>query len=289
MIESLPRSYLYVPGNAADKLAKAVGRGAEALIVDLEDAVPLAAKDATREAVATWLESQRPDAVERWVRINPGERGLDDVRRLAGLPALAGLALAKADVAAVTEVAALLDELDDTVTPLMPLLETPAALLDVRDVAAAPRVQRLQVGEVDLASEAGISPGPDESELLAIRTMLVLASAAAGIAPPVGPVSRLICEHEELAASTRRVARLGFEGRACIHPAQVPVVHEVFTPDPDAVEEARTTLRLLEEAATRGSGVALDTQGRLIDPAVVLGARRVLALHQRATRAGTSS
>ncbi|MCB1004714.1 MAG: hypothetical protein KDB35_11080, partial [Acidimicrobiales bacterium] len=210
----------------------------------------------------------------------------DDVRRLAGIPALTGLTLAKADAATVAEVAGLLDGLGDRTTHLIPMIETPAAVLDALAIASAPRVQRVQVGEVDLTGEAGITPGPDEVELVGIRTTVVLASAAAGIAAPLGPVSRITADLDALAESTRRVARLGYVGRACIHPVQVPVVHEVFTPDPAEVEEAEETLRLLAEAEARGSGVALDAQGRLIDPAVVLGARRVLDLHARATGRG---
>lgn len=282
-LPGLPRSYLYVPGNAADKLAKALGRGADALLLDLEDAVPVTEKERAREDAASFLEAQ-PDGgpIELWVRVNPGALGLDDVRRLAGIPALSGLALAKADAATVAQVAELLEQLGDRTTQLMPMIETPAAVLDARAIAGAPRVQRLQVGEVDLTGEAGITPGPDEVELVGIRTTVVLASAAAGIAAPLGPVSRITADLEALAESTRRLARLGYVGRACIHPGQISVVHEVFTPDPDEVDEAREMLRLLAEAEGRGSGVALDVQGRLIDPAVVLGARRVLDLHERA-------
>lgn len=282
----LPRSYLYVPGNAGDKLANALGRGADALILDLEDAVPVAEKERAREEVATWVAAQTAGRVELWARVNPGERGLDDVRRLAGLPGLTGIALAKADADGIVAVARLLEELGDSSTLLMPLVETPAAVLDIRAVAGAPRVHRLQVGEVDLTSESGITPGPEEIELLAIRTAVVLASAAARIAPPVGPVSRITADPDALAASTRHVARLGYVGRACIHPAQVPVVHDVFTPAPEQVEEARETLRLLTEAEARGSGVTLDAQGRLIDPAVVLAAQRVIGLHERSVEAG---
>jgi citrate lyase subunit beta / citryl-CoA lyase len=285
----LPRSYLYVPGNAADKLAKALGRGADALILDLEDAVPVAEKERAREEVATWLAERAAGGAELWVRVNRGERGLDDVRRLTGLPALTGLALAKADAESVAVVARLLEELGDTTTLLMPLVETPAAVLDIRAVAGAPRVHRLQVGEVDLTSEAGITPGPEEIELLAIRTAVVLASAAAGIGPPVGPVSRITADLDALETSTRHVARLGYVGRACIHPAQIAVVHDVFTPSPDEVEAARQILRLLADAESRGSGVALDAQGRLVDAAVVHGARRVVGLHERSTDGGVDA
>ena len=281
---ALTRSYLYVPGNAGDKIAKALGRGADALILDLEDAVPHAEKDAALDAVVTWLEQQpAAGAVEVWVRINSGERGLNDAERLVGLPGLTGLALAKADAQAVEAVAARLDELGDRDLVLMPLIETCDAVLDARAIAAAPRVHQIQIGEADLTADAGLDPGEDEVELLAIRTTVVLASSAAGILPPVGPVSRITADPQRLEESTRRVARLGFVGRACIHPAQVPVVHQVFTPTAAQVEEAQETLALQEESESRGSGVSLDGHGRLVDPAVVRSAERVLALHERAT------
>ena len=107
--------------------------------------------------------------------------------------------------------------------------------------------------------------------------MVVTASAAAGIDPPVGPVSRVFADAAALAESTRRVRRLGFVGRACIHPAQIPVVHEVFTPTPAEVEAAHAAI-----GALAGGGVAVDAEGRLIDPAVLPAARRTLAFAERA-------
>lgn len=276
----LPRSYLYVPGNAPDKLGRALTRGADALIVDLEDAVPANAKDAARRSVAAWLGSGvEAGDTELWVRINGGETGHDDVRALAGLPALTGLVIAKAeDFAQVAAVAGLLADLGDVTTRLMPLLETAGAVLDARKIARAPRVHRLQIGEVDLAADAGLDPGPDESELTFVRCMTVFASAAAGIHPPVGPVSRITADPGALAESTERVRRLGFVGRACIHPAQIPVVHQVFTPAAREIERAEDVLARYEAAAAAGSGVVLDADGRLIDPAVIRLARRTLAL-----------
>ncbi|WP_243718191.1 CoA ester lyase [Actinomadura sp. 7K534] len=275
----LPRSYLYVPGNAPDKLGKALTRGADALIVDLEDAVPPAGKDAARRAVADWLGTRAPArGTELWVRINGGEAGHEDVRALAGLPALTGLVLAKAeDAAQVAAVAALLADLGDVTARLMPLLETAGAILDVRDIARAPRVHRLQIGEVDLAADAGLDPGPDEAELAFARSMAIMASAAAGLPPPVGPVSAITADPAALAESTERVRRQGFVGRACIHPAQLPVVHEVFTPSAPEIARAEDVLARYEAAAAAGSGVVLDADGRLIDAAVIRLARRTLA------------
>ena len=258
----MTRSYLYVPATAADKLAKAAARGADALIVDLEDAVPYARKDEARTAVVDWL-ATAPRTVPVWVRVNQGGLRDADLRALAGRPGLAGVVLAKAggtdDIASA---AAVLACAGDTATPLMPLLETATAVLDARAIARAPRVERLQIGEVDLTGDLGITPGDDEVELVGIRTQVVLASVAAGIGPPVGPVSRITADPAALAASTHRLRRLGFVGRACIHPAQLPVVHEVFTPTPAEVAQAHAMIALLERAEADGSGVVLDAEGR---------------------------
>jgi citrate lyase subunit beta/citryl-CoA lyase len=276
----LPRSYLYVPGNADTKLAKALTRGADALIVDLEDAVPLSLKDDAVERVQEWLATlPDPGDVEIWVRINGGARRRSETLALAGSPWLTGLALAKADDAGeVAAVGSLLDELGDSTTLLMPLIESAVAVLDARAIAAVPRVHRLQIGEVDLTGELGIEPGPDEAELLALRTQVLVASLAAGIAPPMAPVSRVTRDMVAFAESTRRARRQGFVGRACIHPAQVAVVHGVFTPHEDEVSAAHETVRLATAAEQSGSAVVLDAQGRLVDPAVVKAALRTLAL-----------
>lgn len=278
----LPRSLLYVPGNAPDKLAKALARGADALIVDLEDAVPVSQKEQARDAVRAWVDSLEMPAAQIWVRVNSGALREPDVRAFAGCPALSGLVLAKAaDAAEISQVAAWLDEAGDEGLRLIPLLETPGAIQDVEAIAAAPRVHRLQVGEVDLAAELGMTPGPDDLELLAIRTRIVVASAAAGLHPPIGPVSREIRDPEKLAESSRRLARLGYLGRTCIHPNQIASVHEVFTPTEDDVADALEVVRLMSEAADGDTGVAVDAHGRLLDEAVLRHARRVLAMRER--------
>lgn len=277
---TLPRSYLYVPGNAADKLAKAVGRGADALIVDLEDAVPVAEKDNARAAVVAWLAGQPAGGpVELWVRVNSGDLRAVDVRALAGIAALTGIVLAKVeDADDIERTASLLAETDDTTTLLMPLIETAAAVLSAREIASASRVHQLQIGEVDLTGETGIIPGEDEAELAGLRTLIVLASTAAGINPPVGPVSRITGDMAAFEVSTRRARRQGFMGRACIHPAQLPVAHAVFSPSEAEIAEARSVIALVDAAEAQGSGVVLDAAGRLIDPAVLHSARRTLAL-----------
>ncbi|MEU6537052.1 CoA ester lyase [Streptomyces sp. NPDC047000] len=270
------RSALYVPGDRPEMLAKALDRGADGIIVDLEDGVAPDAKDQARATAAQWLaglpaagRSPRP---EIWVRINPGPPGLADARAVA-LPQVTGLIVAKTETAG--DLAAVASALRAAPwIALCPLLESAAALLSAPLLARGPRVTRMQLGEADLCADTGIEPGPDGTELLWARSQLVLACAAAGLERPLAPVSTDFRDLGALRASTAALRRLGFGGRACIHPAQLPVVNEVFTPSAAEVERARALVERFEKA---GEGVVLDDAGRMVDEAVVRGARRVLA------------
>lgn len=269
------RSLLYVPADQPGKLARALERGADGVIVDLEDAVAPSAKDGARTAAAEWLGGQGSGGPTIWVRVNSGERREEDVRALARWPALTGICLAKVDGPdELVEIAGLLDSLGSPAR-LVPLLESATAVLDARRIAAAPRVSRLQVGEADLSAELGVRMGEDERELLWVRSQIVLVSAAAGLDPPLGPVSTEFRDLDRLRISSAALRRLGYAGRACIHPAQLAIVHEVFTPSVEEVERARDVVRRFEAAAS--SGVVLDADGRMVDEAVVHQARRTLA------------
>ena len=278
------RSALYVPGDAADKLAKALTKGADELIVDLEDAVPQSGKEAARATVASWLGGLAPETARPrlWLRINPGAQGHEDLRAVAA-PGLTGVCVAKAeDPADLAELDALLTSLEKERSiaeplQLIPLLESGEALFRARELARSARVTRLQLGEADLAADLGVLPSPDGRELLWARSQVVAASAAARINPPIAPVSTDFRDLDALRESTESLRRLGFWGRACIHPAQIPVVHEVFTPSEEELARARDIVARYDEALSTGSGVCLDASGRLIDEAVVRSARRLLS------------
>ncbi|WP_372727758.1 CoA ester lyase [Nocardioides sp.] len=273
--QKLARSALYIPGDQLDKLAKALERGADEIIVDLEDAVSPAGKDLARQAVRAWLHALPDLDVGVWVRVNTGDLRDLDVRAIADAPALTGVVVAKTETAEeLVELDRLLTSLGSTIR-VVPLLESAASILRASEIAAAPRVQRLQVGEADLRADLGVTLGPDERELLHVRSAIVLAAAAAGIAPPIAPVSTNFRDLEAFRASTEAMARMGFVGRACIHPAQVAIANEVFTPSQDEIASALDVLERLEAA---GSGIAVDAQGRMLDEAVARQARRVLAL-----------
>jgi citrate lyase subunit beta/citryl-CoA lyase len=278
------RSALYVPGDAADKLAKALTKGADELIVDLEDAVPQSGKEAARATVASWLDGLAPGTARPrlWLRINPGAQGHEDLRAVVA-PGLTGVCVAKAeDPADLAELDALLTSLEKERSlpdplQLIPLLESGEALFRARELARSARVTRLQLGEADLAADLGVTPSPDGRELLWARSQVVAASAAARISPPIAPVSTDFRDLDALRESTESLRRLGFWGRACIHPAQIPVVHEVFTPSEEELAKARDIVARYDEALSTGSGVCLDASGRLIDEAVVRSARRLLS------------
>ena len=279
------RSYLFVPGDQPEKLSRARERGADALLVDLEDAVAPSAKVGARRTVAQWLDGRGAGGVrpEVWVRVNPPPRLEADLAAVVQ-PGVVGICVPK--VGSADDLRLLGDRLDELepaagLLPgsvrVMPLLESAAAVLDARAVAAAPRVAQVAIGEVDLQSELGLEPGHDERELLAARSHVVLASSAAGVGAPMGSVSTEFRDLDRFRRSTEALRRLGFGSRAAIHPAQVLVINEVFTP---SEEEVAAAARLVEqhEAATReGTGAFVDDAGRMVDEAVVRSARRTLA------------
>ena len=277
----LARSYLYVPADQPDRLAKAPGRGADALIADLEDAVAPARKAAARAVVRDWLAGQAETPVPVWLRVNAGQADLDIAAAVQGN--LAGVVIPKAEPGLLAEIDRLLTEreralgLPPGTIRVQPLIETASGLLSVAAIAAAPRVVRLGIGEVDLAAELGLRPGAAGAELTALRLQVVVASAAAGIAAPVGPVSRDFHDLAALRDSTRALLRLGFRARTAIHPAQLPIINEVFTPAPSEVRRARRLLAAFDQSERAGAGVMLDDSGGMVDIAVVRAARETLA------------
>ena len=262
------RSFLFAPGSDERKISRALEAGADAVIADLEDAVLEAEKPRARERVASLLAAPAPCL--RLVRVNGvgGRWFADDLAAVAEL-ALDGIVLPKATpeaVAAATEGG----------PPVVAIVETAAGLRDVHDVAGAPGVAALVLGAVDLGLALGLEPRPDGIELLFARSSVVLASAAAGLRGPVDQVWLDVRDDAGLERDCALGRSLGFRGKACIHPAQVPVVNESFAPAESELRRAREVVAAYEQAAAAGRGaVALD--GELIDLPVVERARQVLA------------
>ena len=255
------RSYLYVPGHRPDRFGKAAASGADAVIVDLEDAVPPEAKREARSAVAGWLDE--PPAVPVWVRVNHRDELLAEDLAMVAASGAAGAVIPKATAAVCAA----------SPVPVQALVETAEGAATLGRIAGAPPVVRLALGEADLCAELGVVPSADSCELWAIRSDVVVASAAAGLAPPVGPVPVDLDDDEALDRTSRQLRRQGFCGRSVIHPRQVAAVNAAFTPDAAEVERAR---RIVEVHEAAGEGAAVTADGSFVDFAVVRQARRVL-------------
>lgn len=279
-VPALARSYLYLPGDRPDRMARAADRGADAVILDLEDGVAPSRKDAARTAVARFLASP-PDGPQWWVRV-------DGVRLAADIAAVVrsgvtGVVVPGADVDRLAQVDRALTEAESVrglptgSVQVIALVETASGVLAAERLASAPRVLRLGIGEADLAGELRLRPGPDREELWPLRSSVVLASAAAGIAPPVGPVETTLDDPERLERTSRILLRQGFRARTAIHPAQLATIHAVFTPSDQELREARDVLDRWQEAERDAHGVVVGPGGELLDAAVIRAAREVVA------------
>jgi citrate lyase subunit beta/citryl-CoA lyase len=282
-----PLSYLYVPGSAGDRLQQAAQRGADALILDLEDGVAPDAKDQARAAVADYLSARPAGPGELWVRINSGDLGQADVAAVV-TPALAGVCLPKAggvgDLRALDELLSRAEQqagLPVRSVAVCPLIESAAGLAVAMDIARGPRVRRLQLGEADLAADLNLEPGLVGTELLLARSLIVMASRAASLPAPIAAVSVNFRDLDRFRTETESLRRLGFRGRACIHPSQIPVVHEVFMPSASDLAEAQAIVRVYDDMLARGAGAGVDQRGRMLDEAVVRTARQVIAACRR--------
>ncbi len=261
-----PRSYLFVPGDRPERFAKALASLADAVVVDLEDAVAPAAKDHARTEVAALL-AESPDRPRIVVRINDEHSAefAADVAMLATCGA-AAVMLPKAERpftierlrAACPGIA------------VLPLVETARGMLDARALAEAPGVQRLVFGTLDYALDLDL--GPDPAALDAGHAHLALVSRAAGIESPVAGVTTALDDESQLLADFARARAFGFGAKLCIHPKQVAPLHAALAPAPEELAWAR---RVLQAAENAPGAVQLD--GRMVDRPVIERARRILA------------
>ena len=254
------RSFLFVPGQRADRFDKALNSAADAVIIDLEDAVPLADKLAARDAIsAYWPQLNALQAARICIRINGAESpyfaaDLALVKQLQP----AAIMLAKA------ERAADLQHIANIVGPrvgLIPLIESALGFANANLLAAMPQVCRLALGNIDFQADMGMLCGPEEVELQPVRFGLVLASRLAGIAAPIDGVSLATDDVHSLKLDTLRAQRFGFSAKLCIHPAQISGVHQAFHPTEAELDWARRVVAA--SASADGGAVKLD--GKMID------------------------
>lgn len=267
-----PQSYLFVPGSRPERFAKALSSGADAVILDLEDAVEPAAKDAAREAVAAWASCHQPVLVRINARDTPWFH--QDVQ-LGALKGVAGIVLPKAE------------HLDDIVKvvssakrkiPIFPIIETAQGMWSAMEIANAPCVRRLMFGTLDFIAE--METDDDRYALNAYRAHLALVSRVSGIEKPIDGVTSDIHDTDRLAADARNGKQHGFGGKLCIHPKQIATVHACYGPSEHDLDWAARVIY----AVSRSGGGATTVDGKMVDRPVVLRAQRLLAsgAHRRA-------
>ena len=270
----IARSYLFVPGDRPDRFDKAMAAGADAVIVDLEDAVAPAKKTEARAAISKWLSAEK----KVLLRINADmtEWYRQDLQ-LARAVGVAGILLSKAQ-SIDAELQAICAE---TGKFLLPQVETAQGFENAYALASTPGVQRLLFGTLDFQMDLGIEGEGDE--LAYFRSELVLVSRLAGIQSPVDGPSTALDDAEQVTADTHRARRLGFGGKLCIHPKQVAHVNAAFAPTMVELEWARRVVAVAAES--KGAAVALD--GRMVDRPVILKAEQIV--REAALRASKAS
>jgi citrate lyase subunit beta/citryl-CoA lyase len=283
----IPRSWLFVPGDSERKLARALATGADAVILDLEDAVMPERKALARQMAAEFLVAPRRAAAPAvWVRVNPVSSGLMPDDLAAVMPAgPAGIVLPKPDsIADVQALDRALGNFEKTApgrapTPVVAIAtETALAVLNLPGYAKPPaRLLALTWGGEDLSAELGavVNRDPDGEFRFTyqmVRGLCQIAAAAAGL-PAIETISPDFRDEAALGRRAARAVEDGFSGMLAIHPAQVPVINAAFTPTDEQVEFARRVLAAFDSAPGAGT-VQLD--GRMLDRPHRIQAQRVL-------------
>lgn len=281
------RTMMFAPGNHARKVEKCFTLGADAVILDLEDAVAVNEKEATRAVVLEALAKDR--TCQGYVRVNACDTDFcfGDLKAVVA-KGVDGIILPKVEsghqLQMVDWIIANLEREQGLATggvDLIPIIETGAGMLALEKIAnSATRVKRMAFGAGDYTLDMDSSWSRDESELADARARILLASRAAGLEPPIDTVWIEIKDDEGFANSCELGRRLGFQGKLCIYPTQVSVANVAFTPSDAEIEKARRVVAAFEEAEAAGSA-SIQVDGFFVDYPIVEKARRILALMQR--------
>ncbi len=281
-MERLRRSRIYLPGNRPRMIQKGPHLGADAVILDLEDSVSPEEKDAARILVARAIETLNFGASEVMVRINPIHAG-----GLVDLPVIlaAGpdsIVVPKCecrdDVLAVE--AAVNENAPPNPVAILPMIETAKGILNVYEVASAsPMVDAITFGGEDFTQDIGATRTKEGKEIFWGRSMLVIAAKAAGV-QALDTVFSDLKDEEGLRRDTREIKEMGFDGRAAVHPAQIEIIHDVFTPSEKEIQHALDVIRAAEKARQEGSGVAV-VKGKMIDKPIIQRAEKIMRIAER--------
>ena len=271
----LLRSILFVPGTRPDRFASALASGADAIVFDLEDSVDRSKKAEARTAVSAFLSQPPPTTAALLVRVNSCDSvwHSEDVETFGRLESVQGIVLPKAEMPA--QVAAVAQGL--AAGRVIPLIETARGVLNAAEIAAADdSIRALLFGAEDLTAQIGIPRTIDGDELVFARSQVVLAATSVG-ADAIDAVLINITALDDLRRDGLRARALGFRGKMAIHPSQIPVIHEVFSPSPAERAHAQRIVDAFDRAQSTGEAV-IRLDDRMIDMPVVVRAKRLLAL-----------
>jgi len=285
------RSRLYVPGNRPRFMEKALGSGADGIILDLEDSIAIPRKMEARIMVAHALASMDFGDMEVMVRINQGLTGEEDLEWIAPQP-VQHILIPKVETAQqVLDVSEKLHGVVDGISGrspiwLMPIIESPLGIFNALEIATAvlDETAALTLGLQDLSAEMGVIPTVSGTESFTARSLVVLAARAGGL-QPIDTVYADVKNEEGLRESVSNARALGFVGKGCIQPMQVPVINEGFMPDEKSLSRARKIVMAMEEASSKGLG-AVALGSKMIDPPV---ARQAQVLVDNAIKLGLIS
>jgi citrate lyase subunit beta/citryl-CoA lyase len=272
------RSLLFVPANREDRMHKALTVGADAIILDLESAIPRGEATVARRMVHDLLDSHaapRPAVFVRVSEVDSPDFAAD--LEAAVHPNLAGILL--------PQVASARDALDPGVRiVLYPLVETAAGVRDAYEIATASERVAYFGGGVsrggDIARALGYRWTPEGTETLYLRSKILVDARAAGVVNPVTGIWGILDDLDGLRAFAQQSRDLGYEGLQCIHPKHLPIIHEIFTPSAAELAHWQEIIAAMEEAERQGSA-AIRLDGRLIDVAHVKTAQKDLARARR--------
>jgi citrate lyase subunit beta/citryl-CoA lyase len=276
------RSFLFAPGNHARRVEKALTLDADAVILDLEDAVATAEKPATRAAVAEAITAPRTGSP--YVRVNAADTEFCCGDLVAVVrPGLDGIILPKVESpATLTTIDWVLLQIErerglkEGAIDLIPIIETARGLRDIDAIlASGTRVKRAAFGAGDFTLDVNMIWSRNEAELSYARARVVTASRAAGIEAPFDTVWIDLQDQEGLEASARTALAYGFQGKMCIHPNQIAVVNRVFTPTNAEIDFAEHVVAAFAKAEAEGSA-AIQLDGKFIDYPIVYRAQRTL-------------
>ncbi|WP_188400019.1 CoA ester lyase [Sporomusa sp. GT1] len=277
----LRRTMLFMPGNNPGMLQNGGVFGADALILDLEDAVAPQEKDAARLLVAQALQTVDYAASEKVVRINPLDTfAREDIEAIVPCrpDALLVPKVEKPeDIIEVVRMAAAAEQPGQPPVKLIALLETPAGIAEAYRIAKADaRVVALAFGAEDYTAALGAKRTKEGTEIFSARSIVVNSAAAAGIQSIDTPFTD-VNDREGLIEDTELAKQLGFKGKLAINPRQIDDIHKVFNPTEKDIDWAQRVIKSIRKAEAEGSGVA-SLDGKMVDAPIVARAERILYL-----------